>query len=122
MLCVLPACGHSGTIPAPPSTKTSRAETHVNPANITRARSGLPSGYEVADLAGPASPVAFWGLGPGWVAEPPQCGVLAAPATDGSTTKGWSASGPGGIVHAAVVGPVAFDPGVLADCGQWTVT
>jgi uncharacterized protein DUF5642 len=25
-------------------------------------------------------------------------------------------------VHAAVIGHVGFDPAVLADCGQWTVT
>jgi len=120
--CVLPACGPSGTSTRPSTTGSSASETHVKPANITRARGGLPAGYEVADLAGPASPVAFWGLGPGWVAEPPQCGALGGPATDGSTTEGWSASGPGGIVHAAVIGHVGFDPAVLADCGQWTVT
>ena len=88
-------------------------------------RGDLPAGYEVADLCGPASPVAFWGFGPGWVTEPPQCGVLAGPAADGATTKGWSGSGPGGIVHAVVTGsptsPVTFDPAVLAECGQWTV-
>ena len=122
VLCVLAACGHSGTSPRPSTTESSPAEAHVNPANITRARGALPAGYEVSDLTGPASPVAFWGLGPGWAAEPPQCGVLAGPATDASTTKGWSASGPGGIVHAAVVGRVTFDPAVLAGCGQWTVT
>ena len=52
-------------------------------------------------------------------------GVLAGPASDGGTTRGWSGSGPGGIVHAVVIGsptaPVTFDPAVLADCGQWTV-
>ena len=51
--------------------------------------------------------------------------MLAGPATDDATTKGWSGSGPGGIVHAVVTGsptsPVAFDPAVLAECGQWTV-
>lgn len=122
VLCVVPACGRSGPSPGLATTEPSRAEIHVDPGNISRARAALPAGYEVTDLAGPASPVAFWGLGAGWSAEPPQCGVLAGPASDASTTKGWSASGPGGIVHAAVVGPVAFDPAVLADCGQWTVT
>jgi hypothetical protein len=47
------------------------------------------------------------------------------PATDGATTRGWSGSGPGGIVHAVVIGspsaPVGLDPAVLAECGQWTV-
>jgi Domain of unknown function (DUF5642) len=122
VLCVLAACGHSGTSSAPSTTESSRAKAHVNPANITRVRGALPAGYEVSDLTGPASPVVFWGLGPGWVAEPPQCGELAGPVTDDSTTKGWSASGPGGIVHAAVIGRVTFDPAVLAECGQWTVT
>ncbi len=116
------ACGQNPASPAASTTASSRANAHVNPANITRARVGLPPGYEVADLGGPASPVAFWGLGPGWVAEPPQCGVLAAPAGADSTTKGWSASGPGGIVHDAIIGPATVDPAVLAECGQWTVT
>jgi hypothetical protein len=122
VLCVLPACGQPGTSPAPRTTASSQARTHVNPANITRARADLPAGYEVTNLTGPASPVAFWGLGPGWTAEPAPCGLLAAPSGDESTTKGWSASGPGGIVHAAVIGHVTFDPASLAGCGQWTVT
>jgi len=123
--CVVAACGQHGTSPAT-STTPSGAEFQVNPANITRARGALPSGYEVGDISGPASPVAFWGLGPGWTAEPSACGVLAGPAGDDSTTKGWSASGPGGIVHAVVTGsptaPITFDPAVLDECGQWTVT
>ena len=76
-------------------------------------------------MTGPAAPVTFWGFGPGWVAEPPRCGVLGSPAGDGATTIGWSGSGPGGIVHTVVIGspeaPVTFDPAVLAECGQWTV-
>ena len=51
--------------------------------------------------------------------------MLASPAADEATTKGWSGSGPGGIVHAVVTGsptaPVTLDPAVLAECGQWTV-
>ena len=124
-LCVVTACGQPGTSPGTSSTESSRAESQVNPAKITRARGDLPAGYEVADISGPASPVAFWGFGPGWVTEPPACGVLAGPGADGGTTRGWSGSGPGGIVHAVVIGsptaPVTFDPAVLADCGQWTV-
>jgi hypothetical protein len=76
----------------------------------------------VTDLQGPVSPVAFWGLAPGWAAEPAACGALASPAGDDSTTKGWSASGAGGIVHDAVVERVGFDQSLLADCGHWTVT
>ncbi len=124
VLCVVTACGQPGTSPATSTAEPSRAES-VNPANISRARGELPAGYEVADVAGPASPVAFWGFGPGWVTEPAGCGVLAGPATDGATTRGWSGSGPGGIVHTVVIGsptaPVTFDPAVLAECGQWTV-
>ena len=124
-LCVVTACSQPGTSPGTSSTETSRAESHVDPAKITRARGDLPGGYEVADISGPASPVAFWGFGPGWVTEPPACGVLAGPGADGGTTRGWSGSGPGGIVHAVVVGsptaPVTLDPAVLGECGQWSV-
>ncbi len=124
LACVVGACGQPGTSPAT-STRPA-AEVQLNPANITRARGALPAGYEVADVSGPASPVAFWGFGPGWTAEPGACGVLAGPTGDDSTTKGWSASGPGGIVHAVVTGsptaPITFDPAVPAECGQWTVT
>lgn len=125
VLCVVTACGAPEVASPPSQTTTSRAESQVNPARISRVRGDLPAGYEVADLGGPASPAGFWGFKPGWSTDPPQCGVLAGPATDDATTKGWSASGPGGIVHAAVTGsatsPVAFDPAVLAECGQWTV-
>jgi hypothetical protein len=122
---VIAGCGHAGPPPTPSSTASSAAEPQVNPVNIGRVRADLPDGYEVAALSGPASPVAFWGFRPGWITEPPQCGVLAGPATDDATTKGWSGSGPGGIVHAVVTGspasPVTFDPVVLTECGQWTV-
>jgi hypothetical protein len=123
--CVMAACGQSGSPPEPSPTASPTGDSQVNPARISRVRGDLPAGYEVADIGGPASPVGFWGFKPGWVTEPAQCGVLAGPVTDDATTKGWSGSGPGGIVHAAVTGsptsPVAFDSAVLADCGQWTV-
>jgi Domain of unknown function (DUF5642) len=125
-LCVVTACGQPATSPETPPTGTSPAEAQVDPAKISRVRGDMPAGYEVADISGPASPVAFWGFGPGWVTDPPGCGVLAGPAADGDTTRGWSGSGPGGIVHAVVIGsptaPVTFDQAVLAECGQWTVT
>ena len=96
------------TDPRPPPssspTATSTVNSQVNPARISRVRSELPAGYEVADVNGPASPAAFWGFGPGWTTEPPQCAALAGPATDDATPRGWSGSGPGGIVHAAVTG------------------
>jgi hypothetical protein len=122
---VATACGASGTAPDSPAATSSAVKPHVNPARINRTRGDLPAGYEVADVDGPASPVAFWGFKPGWTTEPPQCGVLAGPVADNAPTKGWSASGAGGIVHTVVTGspaaPVAFDPSVLTECSHWTV-
>jgi hypothetical protein len=122
---VVAGCGHAGVPSTSSANAPSAAESQVNPANISRVRGDLPAGYEVADLSGTASPAAFWGFGPGWVTEPPQCGLLAGPPTDDASSKGWSGSGPGGIVHAVVTGspasPITFDPAVLANCGHWTV-
>ena len=115
------ACAQSPS--SAPSTATPASSTRVNPARIERVRAELPSGYEVAALSGLAAPVAFWGLGPGWTADPPRCGVLADPVTDAATTRGWSASGAGGIVYAVVVGSTAMlDPSLIDECGQWTVS
>ena len=126
VLCVVTACAQPGPSPQTSSTTTSTAEPQVNPAKISRVRSEIPAGYEITELGGPASAAAFWGFKPGWVTEPPQCGVLAGPVTDEATTRGWSGSGPGGIVHVAVTGsptsPVTIDPAIPAECGQWTVT
>ena len=95
----------------------------MNPARIERARTELASGYEVAALSGRAAPVAFWGLGPDWTADPPRCGALADPVADAATTRGWSASGTGGIVYAVVAGSNAtLDPSLIDECGQWTVS
>ncbi|OBK80067.1 hypothetical protein A5651_01205 [Mycobacterium sp. 1274761.0] len=125
-LCILTACGPPGTSSQWSSPAASASKAHVNPARISRTRGDLPPGYEVDDVGGPASAAAFWGFGPGWTSEPPRCAVLAAPATDELTTKGWSASGPGGIVHTVVSGspaaPVTLDPAVPADCGHWTIS
>ena len=113
--------------PTPPTTTTapSTPSVRVTPANIERARGELPDGYEVADVSGRVSPAAFWGFGPDWLADPPQCGALAEPVADGATTRGWSGSGPGGIVYAVVTGSppaqVGFDPALIAECGQWTL-
>jgi hypothetical protein len=125
-LCVA-ACGQGG--PASSATSTtasSRQSGQLTPANIDRVRGELPVDYEVADVVGRGSPVAFWGFGPDWVADPPQCGTLARPVVDGATTRGWSGSGAGGIVYAVVTGSlpapgVTFDPAVVGECGQWTV-
>lgn len=118
---VVAACAPS---PSPaPSTAPAATPTSVNPARIERVRTALPSGYEVAGLSGPAAPVALWGLGPNWTADPPPCGALADPAADAATTRGWSASGAGGIVYAVVAATAAtLDPALIDECGQWTVS
>jgi Domain of unknown function (DUF5642) len=115
------ACGRS---PSPaPSATPSASSIQVNPARIERVRGDLPTGYEVGALLGRAAPVLFWGLGSGWSAEPPRCGALADPAADASTTRGWSASGAGGIVYAVVAETRAdLDSSVAAECGAWTLS
>jgi Domain of unknown function (DUF5642) len=95
----------------------------VNPARIERVRTELPSGYEVAGLPGRAAPVAFWGLGPDWTADPQRCGPLVDPVAGGAMTQGWSASGAGGIVYVVVAASAAtLDPILLDECRQWTVS
>jgi hypothetical protein len=107
-----------------PSTASPGSSSQVNPARIDRVRTELPSGYEVAGLPGRvATPVAFWGLGLDWTADPQRCGALADPAAGAETTRGWSASGAGGIVYAVVAASEAtLDPALLDECGQWTVS
>lgn len=94
----------------------------VSPARIERARQELPPGYEVVAIDPHANPVSLWGFGPDWTADPAECASSAAPETDPG--RGWSASGPGGIVYAAVSkvtqGPV--DPAPDAQCEQWHVS
>jgi hypothetical protein len=115
------ACGRSPS-PAPSETR-STSSARVNPARIERVRADLPTGYEVSALSGRAAPVLFWGLVLGWAADPPRCGALADPAADASTTRGWSASGVGGIVYAVAAQTRAdLDPTVVAECGAWTLT
>ena len=115
------ACGHSPS--SAPSSATSGPSTQVNPARIERVRAQLPTGFEVTPLSGRAAPVAFWGLAPDWTADPPRCGPLADPVADATTTRGWSASGAGGIVYAAVAASKAtLDPTLIEECGQWTVS
>ncbi len=115
------ACSAPTPTPQRPPTASPSTNAQVNPAKISKVRSELPAGYEVVDVSGPASPAAFWGFGPGWTTDPPQCAALAGPATDESTTRGWSASGRGGIVHAVVTGSPTT-PAVLGDCARWTIT
>jgi hypothetical protein len=119
-------CGQpSGPSSPGTSSAPSSQSVEVKPANIARVRSDLPAGYELADIADRTSPAAMWGLGPGWTAEPPQCGALADPMNDGAVTRGWSGSGSGGIVYAVVTGSpsaqVGLDPALLAECGHWTL-
>jgi hypothetical protein len=120
-LSVLVGCGESP--PSAQQTAASRSSAQVNPARIDRVRTELPSGYEVAALSGRAAPIAFWGLGPDWTADPQRCGALADLAPGGATTRGWSASGAGGIVYAVVATSAAtLDQSLIAECGQWTVS
>ncbi|WKG02367.1 DUF5642 family protein [Mycolicibacterium sp. HK-90] len=102
---------------SPPTTGNANV---VNLARIDRVRHQLPPGYEVVDLDPHASPVSLWGFGPDWTADPAECAAPAAPETEPS--RGWSASGSGGIVYAAVAkgGPVHPDPDV--PCEQWRVS
>lgn len=116
------ACGPSDAPhPAAGSLAPSSQAVGVDLAGVARVRGDLPAGYEVGDLVGRVAPLAFWGFGPQWVADPPQCGVLADPAVDAATVRGWSASGPGGIVYvvAAAGGSV---PDVLGECDSTTLT
>src|SRR4029079_11515109 len=69
------------------------------------------------------APVAFWGPGPDWTADPSRCLVLADPVADAATTRGWAASGAGGTVYAVVAGSAAtLDRSLIDECGQWTVS
>lgn len=111
---------------ASPTVLTQAPPAPVNPERIRRVRAELPADYEVADVGGYAStPVAFWGFGHGYSAQPPQCGALVDPAPDGPAS-GLSASGPGGILHVVVVSagvaPVALDPVLLGECSRWAMS
>lgn len=122
VLCLcLAACSQ----PAPRSPAPTDPPTQsgmINPARIAAVRAELPPGYELADVDAPTVPVESWGLNQGWTAEPPRCAALGDPGDGGVTTRGWSASGPGGIVYAVVTGGAPLDRSLLAECGRWTVT
>ncbi|WP_369804243.1 DUF5642 family protein [Mycobacterium sp. GA-2829] len=76
----------------------------------------------VRGLGGRVAPLAQWGYGLNWSADPPQCGVLADPPVEPSTVRGWSASGGGGIVYVLAAGGAApVDPAVLDECREWTM-
>jgi len=115
------ACAQSPS--SAPPTATTTSSVSVNPARIERVRTALPNGYEVAALAGRPAPVAFWGLGPDWTADPPRCGALADPVGRAATRRGWSASGAGGIVYAVVADSTGtVEQSVIDECRQWTVS
>jgi hypothetical protein len=117
------ACQNAAGPPAPvvPPPAAPRTLT-VDPARIDRVRVDLPPGYEVGDLSGRVTPVALWGFGADWSADPSLCGVLADPVVDPATARGWSGSGSGGIVYAVVAASAAAaGPSPVPDCGQWSV-
>jgi hypothetical protein len=109
-----------------PTSPSAQPALRVTPSSIHRLRGAFPPGYEVTDAAGSASPVGYWGFGAEWAAEPPQCGALAKPVANSAVPEGLSGSGPGGIVYAIVAaspsGPLTLDPGLVAECGQWSMT
>ena len=116
------ACGSPPLTPDAPLAPPSSPEL-PNPARIDRVRQDLPAGFEAAPIDTRLSPIQLWGFGSDWAAEPAQCAQLAAVAVDVATARGWSASGPGGIVHAGVARSTApQDPALPGHCEQWTVS
>ncbi|OBC05392.1 hypothetical protein A5784_11200 [Mycobacterium sp. 852013-50091_SCH5140682] len=103
-----------------PTSSTSVAAVTVNPVRIDRVRQALPPGYDVAPIDKRITPIALWGFGSQWTADPPQCSAWAAPAVDPATARGWSGSGPGGIVYAVVARTTAPPDLTLGEqCGEW---
>ncbi|MCB0948385.1 MAG: DUF5642 family protein [Mycobacterium sp.] len=119
----LAACGPSPDA-VPPSSSAQAEAVQINPARIDRARGELPEGYEVVGYTGPPAPAMVWSFAGTVVSEPAQCLVLAAPAVDPATKRGWSASGPGGIVYAVVArssSPELPGAALVGDCAHWTL-
>ena len=115
----------AGCAAPPPTSPVESSETTapshpiaVDPARIDRARDHLPPDYEVVGLDPHATPISLWGVGQDWTADPAPCGAPVA----GDTTRGWSASGPGGIVYTGVT-PLGAGPPEVAEppCEQWQV-
>ncbi|HUL99139.1 MAG TPA: DUF5642 family protein [Mycobacterium sp.] len=118
------ACSPPERTPAPGQSSSAVQTTQLNPANIRRMRGSFPPGYEISEIGGVASPAKYWGLKPGWSAEPAQCGALADPTADGSSSQGLSGSGSGGIIYVAVAGASSAsgpDPDVVAACSHWSM-
>lgn len=120
---VLALCAGCGQAPtSTPDTSTDAASPALNPARIDRVRDRVPDGYEVAAYTGPASPIVLWGLGDSAAADPPQCLSLAEPTAEQGTARGWSASGPGGIIYAVVAAsPLAPNAGLADECRSWRI-
>lgn len=118
-------CAHDPSAPERTSTSSSApAGNHVDPGNLKRVRSALPSGYEIADLKGPISIAALWGFGAGWEAEPARCAVLADPAPADPAARGISASGPGGTIYvivSAATDVVPADTVLVDSCREWAM-
>lgn len=120
---VCAACAAPPAPVTPSSSSSTPVAGTVNPSRIERVRQDLPPDYEVGGIDPGATSVTLWGLGSGWTAQPGQCAALAAPAVDPATTRGWSASGPGGTVYATVARTATPpDPALPAQCDQWSVT
>ena len=93
-----------------------------DPGRVERVRADLPTGYEFTPLPVRSEPIALWGLGPQWTADPPACAGLGDLA-GGAPAHGWSASGSGGIVYAVVAdAAVAWDQAMVDACGSWRLS
>lgn len=108
---------------SPDQATTADATTPINPARIDRVRTALPAGYEFADLRGPVGPITAWGYRAPWSTDPTACAALADPTAGATSSDGWSASGPGGIVYAVVAtAPKAGEPAAMDECARWSVS
>ncbi|MBJ7337942.1 DUF5642 family protein [Mycolicibacterium sp.] len=115
------ACGQS-TIPPTVTTPSPSVAATLDPARVERVRADLPAGFEFSALPDRPAPIALWGFGPAWTADPLPCGGLADPAGD-AAVRGWSASGAGGIVYAVVAdASVALDRSLADSCDTWSVS
>lgn len=106
------------------STPAASASASVDPDRVKRLRGELPGGGEVQDVVDVTSPVAYWGMRPGWTADPAPCAALVNGA-DGGTGQGLASSGDGGQVYVVVATPPpgrhpGVDPVLLEECTQWT--
>ncbi|MFA5708134.1 DUF5642 family protein [Mycolicibacterium sp.] len=123
---LLAGCGAPGDQDraAPPSSIPAAAAPSVDPARVKRMRGALPAGDEVQDVVDVTSPVAYWGMRPGWTAQPAPCAALVNGA-DGGTGRGLASSGDGGQVYVVIATapsgrPLGVDPALLDECAQWS--